>query len=294
MAPPCRAQMPMSLPAAPQPNWIDTDELLHKIFTKKQQHEYAHRQQLQWSDAKHNNKASPGPAPYFENSTQRSVVVAVGRTAKLHCRVRNLGDRAVTWIRQRDLHILTIGVMTYTNDQRFEALHCDDSDEWLLKITSVQLRDTGVYECQVSSEPKISQAFKLHALVAKAKILANPELVFQSGSDINLTCIDEEAPSPPSYIYWYKDGELINYSQRGGINVLTERLTKTSKLLIARVVPSDSGNYTCLPSNSNSDSVYVHVIKSEHPAAMQHERAMALQRPHLFLSLLIVMSLQVR
>ncbi|KAL5273982.1 hypothetical protein ACFFRR_000627 [Megaselia abdita] len=211
--------------------------------------------------------------PYFENTTQRSAIAAVGRTAQFHCKVRNLGDRAVSWIRKRDLHILTIGIMTYTNDQRFQAMHLDDTDEWILKIVSVQPRDTGIYECQVSTEPKISQAYRLTVVVSKAKILANPELFFKSGSDINLTCIAQQAPAPPSYIYWYKDGDLINYSQRGGINVLTERQTKTSKLVIARVVPSDSGNYTCIPSNSNSDSVYVHVIKSEHRAAMQHENS---------------------
>lgn len=224
--------------------------------------------------------------PFFENTTQRSIIAAVGRTAKLHCKVRNLGDRAVSWIRKRDLHILTIGIMTYTNDQRFQAMHLDETDEWILKIVSVQPRDSGIYECQVSTEPKISQAYRLTVVVSKAKILANPELFFKSGSDINLTCIATQAPAPPSYIYWYKDGDLINYSQRGGINVLTERQTKTSKLVIARVVPSDSGNYTCTPSNSNSDSVYVHVIKSEHRAAMQHEHASRLDIPNWIITIL--------
>lgn len=51
--------------------------------------------------------------------------------------------------------------MTYTNDQRFLARHIDNSDEWVLKIVSVQQRDAGVYECQVSTEPKISLAYKL-------------------------------------------------------------------------------------------------------------------------------------
>lgn len=99
--------------------------------------------------------------PEFDNSTERDVIAAVGTTARLHCRVKNLGDRAVSWIRKRDLHILTIGIMTYTNDQRFLARHIDNSDEWVLKIVSVQPRDAGVYECQVSVEPKISQAYKL-------------------------------------------------------------------------------------------------------------------------------------
>lgn len=67
----------------------------------------------------------------------------------------------VSWIRKRDLHILTVGILTYTNDQRFQAMHQEGSDEWTLKITSPQPRDSGTYECQVSMEPKISQAFRL-------------------------------------------------------------------------------------------------------------------------------------
>lgn len=90
--------------------------------------------------------------------------------------------------------------------------------------------------------------------VAKAKILANSELFFKSGSDINLTCVSLQATHPPSYIYWYKDGYLINYSQRGGINVLTERQTRTSTLVISRAIPPDSGNYTCFPSNTSKSS----------------------------------------
>lgn len=86
--------------------------------------------------------------------------------------------------------------------------------------------------------------------VSKAKILGNQELFVKSGSDINLTCIASQISNPPSFIYWYKGGRVVNYSQRGGINVQTDRNTKTSKLIIARATPGDSGNYTCAPSNS--------------------------------------------
>lgn len=34
--------------------------------------------------------------PYFDNSTKRDMTVTIGQTALLHCRVRNLGDRAVS------------------------------------------------------------------------------------------------------------------------------------------------------------------------------------------------------
>ncbi|KAJ1522293.1 hypothetical protein ONE63_002592 [Megalurothrips usitatus] len=208
--------------------------------------------------------------PYFDNTTKRDVTTTVGQSAYLHCRVRNLGDRAVSWIRKRDLHILTVGLQTYTNDQRFQSLHSDGSDEWTLKIGSPQLRDSGTYECQVSTEPKISLSFHLSVVVSKAAILGNPELFLKSGSDINLTCQVVATPDPPSFIYWYRGPNVVNYSQRGGISVVTDKQTRTSTLLIARAQPEDSGNYTCSPSSSDPASVLVHVLNGEHPAAMQH------------------------
>lgn len=69
-----------------------------------------------------------------------------------------------------------------------------------------------------------------------------------------------ETPEPPSFIYWYRGNNVINYSQRGGISVLTEKQTRTSRLLIARALPADSGNYTCAPSSSHAASVMVHVL----------------------------------
>lgn len=99
--------------------------------------------------------------------------------------------------------------------------------------------------------------------VSKAKILGNPELYIKSGSDINLTCVVLQTPQPPSFIYWYQGGEVVNYSQRGGINVVTEKQTSTSRLLIARAQPADSGNYTCAPSSSDSASVIVHVLNGK-------------------------------
>ena len=87
--------------------------------------------------------------PSFDNTTEREVTATVGQVAYLHCRVFNIGDRAVSWIRKRDLHILTIGIMTYTNDQRFQSEHVDGSNVWTLKVLSPQPRDNGIYECQV-------------------------------------------------------------------------------------------------------------------------------------------------
>lgn len=64
-------------------------------------------------------------------------------------------------MRKRDLHILTSNIYTYTGDQRFSIIHTPDSDNWDLKIEYAQQRDSGVYECQVNTEPKINLAINL-------------------------------------------------------------------------------------------------------------------------------------
>lgn len=59
----------------------------------------------------------------------------------------------VSWIRHRDIHILTVGSYTYTSDQRFQVNHHKDSDDWTLQIKWAQNRDAGIYECQISTQP---------------------------------------------------------------------------------------------------------------------------------------------
>ncbi|KAI5709040.1 hypothetical protein M8J76_008767 [Diaphorina citri] len=70
----------------------------------------------------------------------------------------------VSWIRKRDLHILTAGVLTYTSDQRFQVIRPDRSENWTLLIKFPQERDSGIYECQVNTEPKMSLAFRLSVI----------------------------------------------------------------------------------------------------------------------------------
>lgn len=98
--------------------------------------------------------------------------------------------------------------------------------------------------------------------VSKAKILASNEMYIKSGSDINLTCVARQAPLPPLFIYWYKNGHLINHSNRGGINIITERLSRTSKLVITRATTADSGNYTCAPGDSGKSPPHNHRVAS--------------------------------
>lgn len=70
------------------------------------------------------------------------------------------------------------------------------------------------------------------------------------------------------YVFWYHNGKVVNYDQRkSGIRVDTE--SAISRITINNAQNSDSGNYTCMPSNSEPDYITVHVLNGEAPAAMQ-------------------------
>jgi hypothetical protein len=68
--------------------------------------------------------------PYIDKTATKNVTTLVGNTVYLNCRVRNLGNRTVTWIRHKDLHLLTIGKLTYTPDQRYQSVHNPQQDDW--------------------------------------------------------------------------------------------------------------------------------------------------------------------
>ncbi|KAL0279222.1 UNVERIFIED_CONTAM: hypothetical protein PYX00_000827 [Menopon gallinae] len=209
--------------------------------------------------------------------TPRNVTALVGKSAYLTCRVKNLANKTVSWIRHRDIHILTVGGYTYTSDQRFVATHHRDNDEWTLQIKFAQKRDAGVYECQISTQPVRSYFVNLNVVVPTASILGGPDLHVDKGSTINLTCTIRYSPEPPAFIFWYHHDEVISYdSNRGGVSVITEKgEVTTSYLLIQHAELSDSGKYSCSPSNADVASVRVHVlngacfVSGERPAAMQ-------------------------
>ena len=75
----------------------------------------------------------------------------------------------VSWIRKRDLHILTMGSALYSNDKRIQVIHPKPSqdarnnnrDDWLLNIHEASPEDSGIYECQINTEPKKSKAYML-------------------------------------------------------------------------------------------------------------------------------------
>ncbi|XP_008210347.1 hemicentin-2 [Nasonia vitripennis] len=219
--------------------------------------------------------------PYFDTSFSHNVTALVGTTALLNCRVHNLGQRTVSWVRHRDIHLLTVNKETYTADNRFVPMHFPRTEDWSLEVRSPQPRDSGMYECQVSTTPPIGHSMHLSVVEPVTQILGDTDMYINRGSTMNLTCVVLHSPEPPPAISWTHDEKEINYdSPRGGVTVITEKGEQTtSYLLIQRAQPADSGKYTCHPSNANTQTVTVHVLNGEHPAAMQHGGQLRLSNP---------------
>ncbi|XP_050592870.1 zwei Ig domain protein zig-8-like [Bombus affinis] len=209
----------------------------------------------------------------------RNVTTAVGQTAFLHCRVHQLGDKEVSWMRKRDMHILSAGILMYTSDLRFQVIHPEKSENWTLQIKSPQERDSGVYECQVSTEPKMSLNYSLNVVEARARISGPSDIYVKTGSLLTLTCLMSQGPHDLGTVAWYRGSQPVVTSPHSENDVNGEpRIAVetewsdalTSRLRIIHAKPSDSGNYSCVPTVAERASVNVHVINGEHPAAMQH------------------------
>ncbi|KAK4303052.1 hypothetical protein Pmani_024902 [Petrolisthes manimaculis] len=220
--------------------------------------------QITWGRPNTNNA-------YFHHHTPTNVTAVVGQRAVLTCKVLNLDNKDVSWIRQRDLHILTIGMFTYTSDDRFTVRHPEESEEWYLEISPVTFRDAGVYECQVSASPKIFLPVLLTVQVQQAQIQGPREVFIQSGSTIKLTCLVNTHSDNVGAVVWFRDSSELDYdSPRGGVSIEIEKTPTrtTSKLFLTRAAKADSGNYTCAPKFADAASVTVHVVNGEESAAV--------------------------
>nr|ACY00708.1 MIP06342p [Drosophila melanogaster] len=182
--------------------------------------------------------------PYFDTSATKNVTSLVGITGHLNCRIKNLGNKTVSWIRHRDLHLLTVSESTYTSDQRFTSIYNKQTGDWSLQIKFPQLRDSGIYECQVSTTPPVGYTMVFSVVEPITSILGGPEIYIDLGSTVNLTCVIKHLPDPPISVQWNHNNQEINYdSPRGGVSVITEKgdIT-TSYLLIQRASIADQGN----------------------------------------------------
>ncbi|XP_076282879.1 zwei Ig domain protein zig-8 [Lasioglossum baleicum] len=199
------------------------------------------------------------------NKIPTTEILAQSRsTANLPCKIGNPGAGTITWVKDRQL--LTVGMNTHSVDKRFVVIH--SSTDWTLQIRAVTIEDAGIYECQITSHPVQRHFVRLRITEAYSVIPGAPDLHVKQGSSLRLECQLMAAAESPQYVFWYRQGRMINYDEEPGVKV---ELTKNgSILMVNKTKPVHGGNYTCDPSNARSSYVVVHVIEEEEKPAAMH------------------------
>jgi len=96
----------------------------------------------------------------------RNLTVTEGGEASLPCRVKNLFQHyTVSWIRASDVTVLSVGHLTFSSDERFSVLEIPRprlaASDWSLTLKNASVEDSGMYECQVNTDPKMNRKFHL-------------------------------------------------------------------------------------------------------------------------------------
>jgi len=217
-----------------------------------------------------------------------------GRNSHLACRVKNLANQTVSWIRHKDTHLLTLGLYSYTKDPRIAAIHRSNSEDWVLEMRNTQPEDAGIYECQVSTTPPRSHL--IHFTVAEPfmTIHGGLERHIKYGSLINLTCEIRDYPGPLNFVIWYRDRESLMRNPRYNISLVESRAgLTTSRLIVKAADQTDTGDYACSSDAGSSNSTAIHVITGETRAGLQVNEASSsgIFKNHLHLFLLFISAL---
>ncbi|XP_054082090.1 uncharacterized protein LOC105208431 isoform X1 [Zeugodacus cucurbitae] len=209
--------------------------------------------------------------------TTKNITVQLGNHAYLPCNMPRMLNKPISWLRLRDGHILSVDQAAFISDRRFQSIfHGQSNNTCSLQIKYVQKSDEGWYECQVSTEPKMSAKMYLGVVVPHTELIGDRNRFVKTGSRVVLHCIVRDTLEPPAYIIWFRDKtQITNENELGWYteidraifgNVDSSRNTIGS-LIIPYVRKQDSDTYTCEPSNSASVSVQLHVLSGEYSAS---------------------------
>ncbi|KAL5005355.1 hypothetical protein ScPMuIL_018811 [Solemya velum] len=200
--------------------------------------------------------------------TKTNISVNVGGTAKLKCRIKDLGPKVVVWRKVNEDFPLTIGDSPFSQktDEEISIVHNDDF-QWDLHIKNVQERHSGRYECQISSTNGIKQFVELSVLSIK---LTGTEYI-NLDQTIHLTCNVTGSKASPDDIDWFFNGQIIRSEDEKWEHRLYIVKYKPeipgrsliSELRIVRALLKDNGNYVCRSSNMDTTGIKVNVLNAD-------------------------------
>lgn len=209
---------------------------------------------------------------YFATRNNTKVTAQKGGTALLPCTVLTQTSALVSWVRRRDFQLLTVGLSTYSSDERFLVHHIRHMGHWALRIKAVRDEDRGLYECQLSVHPVQSVFVELKVVEAVADIVGAPDLHIDEGSTLRLECKLKQATEYPDYVFWYHEHSMVNFDQQNGFSVTPFQPVEST----ASSVDLADEPYPALPEFHNQHHLHHH----NHHLHHHHHHHQLLQQHH--------------
>ncbi|XP_029024915.1 protein turtle homolog A isoform X2 [Betta splendens] len=166
--------------------------------------------------------------PVFSEAPPPVVEVLVGGHLSLACVANGNPSPSITWLKDGS-------VILQNNDQQAA-----------LSVRAVSTEAAGQYSCHASnSEGNVTRVTRVE-VKGPPVILVPPESTsLNMSQNALLRCQAVADPSNMTYV-WQKGGENVHHieSLKSRVKIMVD-----GTLLISRLVPEDSGNYTCMPTN---------------------------------------------
>ncbi|XP_070581750.1 hemicentin-1-like isoform X2 [Ptychodera flava] len=133
----------------------------------------------------------------------------------------------------------------------------------LLQIYSAQVFDSGNYRCIATNiAGNNSKTFDVKVIVPPT-IREDPHFVnVPVGTDVTLPCSVQGIPAPK--LTWHKDGTRLSRNSGGYL------IADSGSLTISSASVADSGEYTCLASNSGGNATRTVTLEIQIPPSIQN------------------------
>ncbi|XP_050976391.1 protein turtle homolog A isoform X2 [Labeo rohita] len=169
--------------------------------------------------------------PVFTETSPPEVEVFAGRSVTLNCAAQGNPRPTITWSKDGRPINPQNKVKIMNGSVSFHAVSRETS---------------GQYECHASNtEGNVTHLTKLKVTGPPVIVIPPTDTVLNMSQDAKLKCQAEADPPNMTYV-WQRQGEDIYHieSLKSRVKVIVD-----GTLLISRLTPEDSGNYTCMPTN---------------------------------------------
>ena len=165
--------------------------------------------------------------------------------------------------------ILAVHTHMVTHNPRMSVTH-NGRDSWTLKINNVQQNDSGLYSCQINTEPMTTQVGALNVGYPPDIIIGpntSNDTIVAEGDSITLKCEVEGYPEPT--VIWAREDQtpIVQRNPQGKITQTLsapQKISEGNELKLEGLTKSDMGAYLCYVKNGIPPSVSKRIRVLDH------------------------------